>query len=76
VVAATLAVGLGGVVLDVFLRSPWPVSVTLRHYQAARNCDTARAVGLAPASRGQPGYWTHLDADRDGIACEPYPRRW
>ena len=66
----------GGFVLDVFVRSPWPADTTLRHLQARRNCDAARAVGHAPAYRGQPGYWPHLDADQDGIACEPYARRW
>jgi Excalibur calcium-binding domain len=39
------------------------------------NCTTARALGLAPAYRGEPGYRAHLDRDGDGIACEPYQRR-
>jgi hypothetical protein len=57
--------------------SPWSLGTTLRHIAAAPNCDAARAVGLAPANRGEPGYWPSHDADRDGIACEPwpYPRR-
>jgi hypothetical protein len=38
------------------------------------NCDAARAAGAAPLYRGQPGYSRRLDADRDGIACEPAPR--
>lgn len=41
------------------------------HY---RNCDAARAAGAAPLYRGDPGYRPKLDRDRDGIACEPYPR--
>lgn len=45
-----------------------------RHLAAAPNCNAARAVGLAPARRGQPGYWPSHDADNDGIACEPWPR--
>ncbi|WP_424138720.1 excalibur calcium-binding domain-containing protein [Roseomonas chloroacetimidivorans] len=49
------------------------LTVEARHRLAARNCDTARAVGLAPAGRGEPGYWPHLDADNDGVACEPWP---
>ena len=53
--------------------SPWPLLATIRHLMAAPNCDAARAVGLAPAFRGTPGYWTRHDADRDGIACEPWP---
>ena len=36
------------------------------------NCDAARATGAAPIHRGQPGYRPQLDADSDGIACEPY----
>src|SRR5687768_16751488 len=31
------------------------------------NCATARALGLAPAYRGEPGYRAHLDRDNDGI---------
>jgi len=54
--------------------SPWPRMVTFRHILAAANCDTSRALGLAPARKGEPGYWRKLDADRDGIACEPWPR--
>lgn len=34
------------------------------------NCAAARAAGVAPIYEGQPGYGTHLDRDRDGIACE------
>lgn len=53
-------------------REAWPASVMARHIAAARNCAAARAVGLAPARRGQPGYHPHLDRDNDGIACEPW----
>ena len=38
-----------------------------------RYCDEARAAGKAPIYRGEPGYRPSLDADNDGIACEPYP---
>ncbi len=34
------------------------------------NCDAARAAGVAPIHRGEPGYRIGLDRDRDGIACE------
>lgn len=37
-----------------------------------RRCDDARAAGTAPIYRGEPGYRDGLDADDDGIACEPY----
>ncbi|MBC6445278.1 MAG: excalibur calcium-binding domain-containing protein [Alphaproteobacteria bacterium GM202ARS2] len=53
---------------------PWSVAVTLKHLAAKPNCDAARAVGLAPAMRGQPGYYPQHDRDQDGIACEPWPR--
>jgi hypothetical protein len=36
------------------------------------NCDAARAAGVAPLHVGDPGYRDKLDADSDGIACEPY----
>lgn len=39
-----------------------------------RNCAAARAAGAAPIRRGEPGYREALDADNDGVACEPYPR--
>ena len=39
------------------------------------NCAAARAAGAAPIYVGQPGYRPGLDADNDGIACEPF-RNW
>ena len=36
------------------------------------SCAVARAAGAAPIRRGSPGYRSKLDADGDGIACEPY----
>ncbi|HET6387810.1 excalibur calcium-binding domain-containing protein [Hyphomicrobium sp.] len=64
----------GGSLLAIASASPWPLDVTVRHFLASSNCKTARAVGLAPAVRGEPGYWPRNDADDDGIACEPWPR--
>ena len=64
----------GGIYLAIWLVSPWPVGVTIRHFVAGANCSAARAVGLAPALRVSPGYWPRNDADNDGIACEPWPR--
>lgn len=40
-----------------------------------RNCTEARAAGVTPLYRGQPGYGEHMDGDGDGIACEPYRGR-
>lgn len=37
-----------------------------------RNCAAARAAGAAPIQAGEPGYRDELDADSDGVACEPY----
>ena len=34
------------------------------------NCTAARAAGAAPVRRGDPGYASHLDRDRDGVGCE------
>lgn len=44
-----------------------------RHLLASPNCSAARLVGVAPARRGEPGYWRDHDADHDGVACEPIP---
>lgn len=40
------------------------------------NCAAARAAGAAPIRFGQPGYRAPLDADSDGVACEPYRPRY
>lgn len=34
------------------------------------NCTAARAAGVTPLLRGQPGYASKLDRDNDGVACE------
>jgi hypothetical protein len=34
------------------------------------NCTAARAAGVTPIYRGQPGYASKLDRDGDGVACE------
>ncbi|MSV73741.1 MAG: hypothetical protein F2881_10540 [Actinobacteria bacterium] len=46
-----------------------------RKTQAGRegsNCTEARAAGVTPIRRGTPMYDanTHLDRDKDGVACE------
>lgn len=55
------------------LLSPWPPLLTLQHIAAAPNCSAARMIGLAPAYRGDPGYYDRHDRDKDGWACEPWP---
>ena len=34
------------------------------------NCTEARAAGYENIKRGEPGYATKLDRDKDGVACE------
>lgn len=57
-------------------QSTWPWHVSARHLLTSFDCSMARTVGFAPAYRGQPGYHEDNDADGDGIACEPTPRRY
>jgi hypothetical protein len=38
-------------------------------------CRDARAAGVAPLYRGDPGYRPGMDGDNDGVACEPYRGR-
>jgi hypothetical protein len=72
IAVAILVVAALGVALAM---SPWPPLTNIRHIASAPNCDAARTMGLAPALRGQPGYYERHDADNDGVACEPWPRR-
>lgn len=37
-------------------------------------CAAARAAGAAPMRLGRPGYRTALDANHNGLACEPGER--
>jgi hypothetical protein len=61
-----------GVMLSILLTtlSPWPPLLTLKHFAAFPSCKFAQAVGLAPAHKGEPGYWSAHDDDGDGEACE------
>lgn len=70
--AAGYAIGVWLAVGFVML-SPWPFETVIRHVVAAPNCGAARAVGLAPAHRGAPGYWPWLDRDARGVACGTLP---
>lgn len=68
----------GLVWLNNFLARPEANNQTLLGTAAASSqayyarCSDARAAGAAPIYRGQPGYRPGLDADNDGVACEPY----
>ncbi len=66
---------------DALHEDTWPSGITASTSKQAfdpklqviyRNCAEARAAGAAPIHRGEPGYAPWLDADNDGIACEPY----
>jgi Skp family chaperone for outer membrane proteins len=35
------------------------------------SCDDARNAGVATINQGQPGYRAGLDANNNGVACEP-----
>ena len=74
-IAIIAVIGIAGLYYALTASSPWPPILTLRHIAAAPSCDAARAVGLAPAMQGEPGYYSKHDRDKDGIACEPWPRR-
>ncbi|MBO3734709.1 excalibur calcium-binding domain-containing protein [Glycomyces niveus] len=52
--------------------SPPPPPTTEDDDVYYENCDAARADGAAPLYEGDAGYAPHLDADGDGVACEPY----
>jgi hypothetical protein len=71
---ATLAVVVASAVAWGFIKSPWPFASTVAHIMSVPNCAAARAVDLAPAKKGQPGYWGRHDRDGDGLACEPWPK--
>lgn len=56
-------------------REPRPVSPAAAWRDTAAetyypNCSAARAAGVAPLMRGDPGYSRRLDRDGDGRACE------
>jgi len=44
-------------------------SLAARHVIAGTGCQAAKWVDLAPATRGQPGYYAALDQDGDGRSC-------
>jgi hypothetical protein len=46
---------------------PKPTTAPAVYYA---NCAAAKAAGVAPLYRGDPGYRSGLDRDGDGVACE------
>src|SRR6266403_3948094 len=72
-VAAVSAIAGAALCWAVLCQITWHPLVLFKHIAAFPNCSAARAVGLAPARRGEPGYWSKHDADNDGVACENFP---
>jgi hypothetical protein len=71
-ISAIIAASAGALYLGLVTLSPWPPIITIRHLLSFRNCEAAREMGLAPANKGDPGYWQKHDRDRDGVSCEPW----
>ncbi|MEV0249456.1 excalibur calcium-binding domain-containing protein [Nocardia sp. NPDC050712] len=51
-------------------QDPRPTSNDKPKKQFYRNCAEARRDGNWHPQRGEPGYWSYLDRDGDGVACE------
>ena len=57
--------------VSIYVRtSQYEPPMALAHLISRINCDAARAVGLAPANRGQLGYHARTDPDGNGVSCE------
>jgi hypothetical protein len=52
-----------------------PLKPEAQPYRYFRNCRAAHAAGRYNIRRGDPSYRAALDADNDGLACEPYRGR-
>ncbi len=72
-VRVLVLVGVLSFAYSYFSNSGWSFGATVKHVLAFPDCTVARALGFEATFRGEPGYWPHHDADKDGIACEPYP---
>lgn len=55
--------------------TPKPTTTTRPKPVFYATCEDAWRAGAAPLYWGQPGYRIELDGNRNGIACEPPPRR-
>ncbi|NUU24238.1 MAG: excalibur calcium-binding domain-containing protein [Streptomycetaceae bacterium] len=62
----------GGEIVAASVQQTGSVAPTAGSSPSYDNCADARAHTRTPIYVGQPGYAPHLDADLDGIACEPY----
>jgi competence protein ComEC len=50
--------------------TPKPTSKPTNKPIYYQNCTAVRNAGAAPLYKGDPGYSTQLDRDKDGVACE------
>lgn len=53
-------------------RLPPPLKTKTGEVITIKDCDDARAKGVAPLMPGQPGFRPDLDPDGDGVACPPF----
>lgn len=74
-----MALAIGSVVVERAARSAWSAVTEDPAVREAQErsvffsrCAEARNAGAAPIHRGEAGYREGLDADGDGVACEPY----
>lgn len=65
------ALGGGGFLLLDSFREPVPAAQSVYY----TSCRDALLDGRTNIRRGEPGYRAALDADGDGLACEPYRGR-
>lgn len=63
------AAGLGGLV-GLRMMGYENEIVALKHLVSGTDCAVAGWLGMAPAGLEEPGYWMHLDLDKDGTTCE------
>jgi hypothetical protein len=71
--ATLMGAGIAAILWQLASHAEWPLTTTFKHILAFPNCAAAKAVGLAPANEGEPGYWPRHDADGDGKSCDPFP---
>lgn len=69
--ARLVTLGSGAVFLAVLFGDRLLISKYDRPAVFYPNCDAAWAAGAAPIPRISPDYRPELDADHDGITCEP-----
>lgn len=60
--------------LYLILTSTFPPQEAAKHYASAAGCIVADYLGVSGAQPGQPGYFAHLDYNKNGIACEAMAR--